>query len=129
MNFKNSSLKKFFIAFIPAFKGLGLAFKSERNIRFQFIVVICVVVFSFAFNLALIEWLFILILFALVIALELINTAIENLCNAIQPEKDERIRIIKDISAGAVLWVSIIALITGLLIFVPKIFHLLNPKV
>ncbi|MDY0343373.1 MAG: diacylglycerol kinase family protein [Lentimicrobium sp.] len=124
MNFDNSSLNKLFGAFKPAFKGIGIAFKSERNLRFHSIAIGCVIIFSFVFYISVIEWLIILVFFALVIALELINTAIEKLCNVIQPEKDERIRIIKDISAGAVLWVAIMALIAGLLIFIPKIFSL-----
>ena len=67
------------------------------------------------------EWLIILLLFALVISLELINTAIERLSDVVQPEIDNRIGIIKDISAAAVLWTSLMALIAGILIFIPKI--------
>ena len=124
MNFVNSSLKKFFGAFLSAFKGIGIAFKSERNIRLQMIAAVCVIVFGFVFAISVTEWLLILVLLAMVIAMELINTAIEKLSDVIQPEIDERIRIIKDISAGAVLWVSIMALIAGLLIFITKIFTL-----
>lgn len=122
MNFSNSSLNKLFNAFKPAFNGIGIAFKSERNLRFHSIAMGCVIIFSFVLSISIIEWMIVLILFALVIAMELINTSIEKLCDLIQPGKDERIRIIKDISAGAVLWVAIVAFMTGLLIFLPKIF-------
>ena len=126
MYFRNSSLNTFFGSFLPAFKGIGSAFKSERNLRLHLIAVVFVTITSIAFGISITEWLIILVLFALVIAMELINTAIEKLSDVVQPEKDDRIRIIKDISAGAVLWVAIIALIIGFLIFIPKILLLLN---
>ena len=126
MYFRNSSLNTFFGSFLPAFKGIGSALKSERNLRLHLIAVVFVTITSIAFGISITEWLIILVLFALVIAMELINTAIEKLSDVVQPEKDDRIRIIKDISAGAVLCVAIIALIIGFLIFIPKILLLLN---
>lgn len=67
------------------------------------------------------EWLIIILFFGLVMSLELLNTAIEKLSDAFQPEKDTRIGVVKDASAAAVLWASIMALIAGFLIFIPKI--------
>ena len=126
MNFTNSSSRKLFRTFIPAFKGIGSAFRSEKNLRFHFIVVVCVTILGFVFGISNIEWLLVLLLFANVIAMELINTAIERLCDFVQPEKDNRIRKIKDISAGAVLWASLMAGVAGLLIFIPKISTIVN---
>ena len=126
MYFRNSSLNTFFGSFLPAFKGIGIAFKSERNLRLHLIAVVFVTIISFALGISITEWLIILVLFALVISMELINTAIEKLSDVVQPEKDDRIGIIKDISAGAVLLSAIIALIIGFLIFIPKILLLLN---
>ena len=48
--------------------------------------------------------------------------AIEKLADYVQPEYDSKIGFIKDISAGAVMWVSVAASIIGLIIYVPKIF-------
>lgn len=126
MNFENSSSRKLFSSFIPAFKGIGSAFRSEKNLRFHFIAVVCVVFLGFVFDISIIEWLLSLVLFAIVIAMELINTAIEKFCDLVQPEKDDRIRVIKDISASAVLWASLMAGVAGLLIFVPKISIFVN---
>lgn len=126
MYFRNSSINTFLGSFIPAFKGLSVAFKSERNLRLHVIVAILVTIISFVLRISITEWLIILIFFAIVIALELINTAIEKLSDVVQPERDDRIRIIKDISAGAVLWAAIIAIIAGFLIFIPKILLLFN---
>jgi diacylglycerol kinase (ATP) len=50
------------------------------------------------------------------------NTAVEKLSDFVQPNHDEKIGFIKDVSAGAVMIVSILASIIGLLIYIPKIF-------
>jgi diacylglycerol kinase (ATP) len=123
MNSVNPSSKKLLNAFVQAIKGIGFAVKSERNLRFHFIAVGSVVLLGFITNISGVEWVLILTLFGLVISMEMINTAIEKLCDVVQPEKDDRIRMIKDISAGAVLWTSLISLIAGLLIFIPKFFN------
>lgn len=96
---------------------------TERNVQLHFLAIACVVILGFLLDISSFEWLTILLFFALVISMELINTAIEKLSDVVQPEKDMRIGVIKDISAAAVLWASIMALIAGFLIFIPKILH------
>lgn len=59
---------------------------------------------------------------SLVVGIEGANTAIEKLCDFVHPDFDKRIGLIKDISAGAVMLVSIGAVIVGLIIYLPKIF-------
>jgi diacylglycerol kinase len=56
-----------------------------------------------------------------VIALELINSAIENIADFVSPKQDTKIKKIKDLSAGAVLFSAIISVIIGLIVFLPKI--------
>ena len=70
-----------------------------------------------------VEWLFIAGCCMLVLALELLNTAIENLCDIVTEEYHPIVKIVKDTSAGAVLIVALGSLLTGLIIFLPKIFH------
>ena len=62
-----------------------------------------------------------LILIGGVLSLETINSSIEKLCDLISMDIDPRIKTIKDLSAGAVLIFSVIALVIGCLIFIPKI--------
>ena len=57
---------------------------------------------------------------------EMMNHAIEKLCDKVNPEWDDKIKIIKDVSAGMVLICSIFAATTGLIIFIPRILKLLN---
>ena len=58
----------------------------------------------------------------LVLGIEGLNTAVEKIADFVQPEFDEKIGFIKDISAGAVMLVSIAASIIGLIIYIPKLF-------
>ena len=63
-----------------------------------------------------------MILFGLVISLELVNTAIENVVDLVTMEKKPKAKIAKDVAAGAVLVSAIFSAIIGLIIFIPKIF-------
>ena len=72
-----------------------------------------------------IEWIICVILFALVISAELINTAIETIVDMITMEKNEKAKIAKDVAAGAVLVNAIGSTIIGLIIFIPKIINIL----
>ena len=81
---------------------------------------ILVIIFGFWLNISMIEWCICLTLFGLVISLELANTAIETVVDIAMPEKNEKAKKAKDISAAAVL-VSVI----GQMIFIPKILVLL----
>ena len=67
------------------------------------------------------EWIVCIILFGFVITIELINTAIETTVDIAMPNINERAKLAKDISAGAVLISAIISVIVGLIIFIPKI--------
>jgi diacylglycerol kinase len=126
MNSKVSFLLKNLVAFKAAFNGIAIALRSERNLRFHFLAVAVVSISGFLIGMTNLEWLMILILFAIVISMELINSAIERLCDLVQPEKDTQIGKIKDISAGAVLWTCFIAVIAALVLFVPKLINLLS---
>ena len=126
MNSEVSFLKKNLLAFKAAFNGIAIALRSERNLRFHYFAVAVVSISGFLIGMTNLEWLIILILFAIVISMEMINTAIERLCDLVQPDKDTQIGKIKDISAGAVLWTCLIAVAAALILFVPKLLNLLS---
>ena len=60
---------------------------------------------------------------------KMMNTAIEYICNKITLQNDPEIKKVKDMAAGAVLMASCIIFIIGLLLFIPKIVHLINYKI
>lgn len=117
--------------FIPSFDtfknavaGLSAVIKSEVNFRFEMIIAILTISAAIFFKISFIEWISVLLLISIVLTMEAFNTAIEKLCDRMVPQEDLSIKIIKDISAGAVLIASVSAVIIGSLIFIPKIIGL-----
>ena len=115
---KNSS---FMESFFCAFKGIIYIFKTERNFRFHIMFSVLVLLCSLIFNLSYVELSVILIMIAVVLTLEIINTIIENIMDFLCKDYNLNIKIIKDMSSGAVLVSAFISVIVGLLIFIPKI--------
>ncbi len=111
-------------SFKYAFEGLFTAFKTERNMKIHIIIMLLVILMGFLLKITTLEWIICIILFSIVIAGELFNTAIETVVDMIMPHKDEKAKIAKDVSAGAVLILAIGSAIIGLIIFIPKIIAL-----
>jgi diacylglycerol kinase len=112
----------FLKAFVYAFNGLVVFFRHERNGKIQLVVAVFVVLSSLYVGLSPIEWTVILACIAAVLSFEMINSSIEKLCNLVHPKYHPAVKTIKDMSAGAVLFVSCISSLIGAIIFVPKIF-------
>ena len=104
-----------------AFKGLFLLLWTEASIKIQFFIALFVTAAGFYFDISATEWAIQLLAIGLVMGIEGLNTAIEKLADYVQPEHDKKIGLIKDISAGAVMIVSILASIVGLIIYIPKL--------
>lgn len=111
-------------SFSHAFRGIKEAWETQQNFRIHSYFVVLVLILSFIFSLSLIEFSFIFMFIMFVIVSELMNTSIEYFADYVQPERDESIKKIKDISAAAVLISVVASLISGLLIFIPKIYCL-----
>ena len=102
-------------------RAFGTFFKSEPNALIHFVITVMVVSVAAILDVRDMEWVALIIVMGMVWAAELFNTAIEKTMDLLSPEKDPRVKFIKDISAGAVLITAFIAIITGLIIFIPKI--------
>jgi len=105
-----------------ALKGAFLLIRTEASIKVQICIALVVTAGGFYFEISPTEWILQILAIALVLGIEGLNTAIEKLADFIHPEFDEKIGFIKDISAGAVMLVSIASTIIGLIIYLPKIF-------
>jgi diacylglycerol kinase (ATP) len=105
-----------------AFKGALLLLKTEASIQIQFVIAALVVFAGFYFDISYKEWIFQILAIGLVMSLEGINTAVEKMADFIHPEHHNKIGFIKDISAGAVFFAAIAAVLAGILIYYPKIF-------
>lgn len=113
---------KFIRSLLFAFRGLGYCW-HQLNFRLHLLAIIFVTVAGTFYKINKLEWLAIIICCSLVLAMEMLNTAIEKLCDLFTKEINPLIKIIKDVSAGAVLVCAIGSLIIGAIIFVPKILH------
>jgi len=111
-------------SFKYAFKGFWLLIKTEASIKVQLILGILVTVLGLVMDLSTTEWLFQTLAIAMVLTSESLNTAIEKLCDFVNPNYNERIGFIKDIAAGAVTFAALFAIIIGLIIYLPKFFNL-----
>ena len=116
-----SYLKNRIKAFGYAFSGLKESFLKETHMKLHLASAVLVVAFGLFLNVSKTDWLFLSLAITIVIAFEMINTALEKLCDVMQPEQDPKIKYIKDVAAGAVLVVCIFAVVVGIFVFSPYI--------
>ncbi len=108
--------------FKNARKGFRLVLKSEMNIRVHVIIATLVIILASLLKFSAIEFCLLLFMIALVIVAEMLNTAIEFALDSIYHNKYSRmVGMAKDISAGAVMFASVISVIVGILLFGSKI--------
>ena len=104
-----------------ALRGALLLIRTEASIKVQVFIAIVMTAAGFYFDISNTEWIVQILTIAVIMGTEGLNTAIEKVADYIQPEFDKKIGIIKDVSAGAVMLVSIAATIIGFIIYLPKI--------
>lgn len=118
-----NELKARLRSFRYAFAGVRLLFSEEHNARIHATITVLVVVAGVVLHVTLAEWCVLLLCIGMVLAAEAFNSAIERIANYLTTERDDRIRDIKDLAAGAVLLCAIAAAIVGLIVFVPHIVY------
>ena len=110
-------------SFLYAFAGLRLLLREEHNARIHATITVLVVVAGIVLRVSPVEWGVLVICIGMVLSAEAFNSAIERIADYLTTERDERIRDIKDLAAGAVLLCAIAAAIVGLIVFVPHIVY------
>lgn len=109
--------------FKNARKGFRLVLKSEMNIRIHVVVALLVLLCAYLLNFSALEFCLVFFAIALVIVSEMLNTAIEFTLDSIYHNRYSRmVGMAKDISAGAVMFASVIAVIIGVILFGSHIF-------
>lgn len=116
-----SHIKKLIKSFKYAFYGLYKIFCAEQNVRIQAVIGLVVILLGWYFKINRFEWIMLVFTISLVILMEIINSAIERTADILKPRIHTYAREIKDIMAAAVVIASIVAVIVGLLIFLPKL--------
>ena len=105
-----------------AVKGMFLLATTEHSVISQLLIGILITFAGFYFEISTTEWMLQIFCIGLIITAEGLNTAIEAICDYIQPNFDPKIGFIKDIAAGAVSFAAFFAIIIGVIIYYPKLF-------
>ena len=107
---------------LNAVSGLFWMLKSERNFQLEILALVINIILIVFLELTSTDAALIYIVCFAVLSLEILNTAVEKICDVIKPEYDERIKIIKDISAGAVVLMAFCSVTVGILVYSKYIF-------
>lgn len=112
--------------FKVALQGIIFALKHEVHMKVHALATLCVVVLAYFLEVSAWEWTVLLVCIGMVLCAELLNSALEKLCDTLHPERAEGIKHVKDMAAGAVLVVAIVSALIALLIFTPHLNALIQ---
>ncbi|MEK7459268.1 MAG: diacylglycerol kinase family protein [Patescibacteria group bacterium] len=120
------SPRTFFRSLRHALRGLRDVARSEHSFRVQLLAATVALVLAFVFPLAVWQRIVVMLLSAAVLVLEVMNTIVERLADAVAPRLSHIVREVKDMMAGTVLLVSITSAVVGVIIFLPFVAPLLT---
>lgn len=112
-------MKRLVRSFIHAGRGILFAFKNERNFQVEIGVACAIVLAMLWLPLSVTEDMLLILAMMMVLALELINTALERVMDILKPRVHPYARVVKDVTAGAVFVVSLGAAVLGIVILLP----------
>jgi diacylglycerol kinase (ATP) len=119
-------MKKLIRSFGYAFKGVAYATTSQLNFRIHLVATVLATIAGFVLHISPGEWQWVMLCVTIVLVTEIFNTMIETLVDLVSPGFNEKAGRVKDMAAGAVVIAATFALVTGLIIFLPKILLLFN---
>lgn len=119
------SFKRFLLSFKYCYEGIRYAFYHEQNIIVMLCMGIIALILGFVLNISYVERLIVILLILIIISLEMVNTAIESTIDALGKHSEEA-KHAKDSASGAVGFASIMALIIGITIYLPRIIELIR---
>lgn len=120
-NKKKSIYKGRILSFKNAFEGIWVALKQEPNLKIHLTVATLVLALAIMLKVTKTDFILIVILIGLVVAVELTNTAIETVVDSFTQKEHPGAKLAKDVSSGAVLFIAISAAAAGIIIFLPYI--------
>lgn len=118
---KKFSVSRRLNSFVYAFSGFRYFFITQHNAWIHAFATVVTCVLGYVLHISANEWIAIIIAMAMVWIAEMFNTAIEKTMDHLSPAEHPAVKLIKDVSAAAVLAAAFAALIIGLIIFIPKI--------
>ena len=114
------NLSKFVHSFYNASRGIAIGIKNERNLRIHTLAVIVITIISYILGVSISDFIIFLLLFAMILSSELLNSAIERICNILRDRYNlpyEASRDIRDIAAGAVWIQAFVAVLIAVAVF------------
>lgn len=117
-------MSRLLASFGYAIQGVAYGWRSQPNLRIHSGITAFVIVLGIWLGLSWVEWAIVTLTIALVVHAELFNTAIEAMVDKTSPEIHPLAKIAKDCAAGAVLISALLAVVVGMLVFLPKIFNI-----
>ena len=108
-------------SFQYAIRGVSIAMQEQLNMKIHAVAILCVTGAGSYLDFNYVDWCIVIMASGAVLGAEIINTSVEEIVNFISPEKTQKAGRIKDLSAGAVLTVSIAALLIGLVLIGSKL--------
>ena len=122
---RQKGIKKLLHSFTYPIKGLKYAYRNEQNLAVDVGIAAVAIILGFIFRIDRYEWVMLVLTIGLVLSLELVNTAIEATVDLVTEEYHPLAKVAKDTSAAAVFIFAIVAIIVGLIIFLPKFINIL----
>ncbi|EOS60965.1 hypothetical protein C815_00975 [Firmicutes bacterium M10-2] len=116
-------MKWFLGRFKYAWLGIRNGLLNDKSILFQFVGGVLAFLAAYLLGCSVWEWLWILLCVTLVIVAETFNSCIERCVDYISLERDPRAGLIKDMAAAAVMIVCVFAVISAIVIMVPKLMN------
>ena len=126
MTLKSKDKRKFSGSIKNCLEGINFVITNESNFKKEIVIGIIALLLSYILKISRIEFIIILIMIALVLTSEIINTSIEKVVDLYTRDYNNLAKIAKDVSAGSVLVMSIFSLLVGIIIFLPKIINVLG---
>ena len=119
-------MNRFFASFKYALEGLGHIIKNHPNFKFHLLAALTVLITSIVLKVSATEFIILLFGITFVLIAEMINTAIEEITNLVTTEHKKEAKIAKDVGAASVLLASALAIIMGIIIFLPHLLRLIS---
>ena len=113
--------RRLFLSFRNAIRGIGVVINEEQSFRIQVIMAVFVVAAGFGFHVRAWEWIVLLLLIGVVLGLELLNSVLERLVDALKPRLHPVARDVKDMMAAVVYIASFLSAMVGISVFWPYV--------
>ena len=121
---KEFGFKRFLKSFKYSIDGLKYAYKNEQSMLVHLIATIIAITLGILFKISNFEWIITIFLLSVTASLELLNTAIEAVCDMVTLEYNKLAKIAKDTASASVFFTSMLGFVSALIIYVPKFIEL-----